>query len=210
VKGAARNTIILAALIGGGCSEDAAKVKVDPGIEQTRSFKSFPVYYAGEEVAGLPLTSVHREPVTAPPRTPVAPKLRRKRGQVMSFDFAYGSCSVAGGEGGCSLPLSIQVWPACARYPALYDWGPFAGPTPRKTRIRGVPAAYFEGGYRLEIQTGASTIVIFGNRKRMRAAVAALQGLNVDVGPDEKLPPPVPGALDGSLPCARQSGFAAA
>jgi len=99
------------------------------------------------------------------------------------------------------LPLSIQVWPACARYPALYGQGP-GSPVPKKTRIRGVPAAYFEGGYRLEIQTVASTIVIFGGRSRMRAAVAALEGLNVNVGPGQKLPPPVRGALDGSLPCA--------
>ena len=75
------------------------------------------------------------------------------------------------------------------------------GPVPRKTRIRGVPAAYFEGGYRLEIQTGESTVVIFGSRSRIRAAIAALEGLNVGIGPGQDLPPPAPGALDGSLPC---------
>jgi hypothetical protein len=176
------------------------KLKSNSSLEEARTYKRFPVYYAGDEVAGLSLSAVNRDPVTAPPGTPTAPKIRRAGG-ASSFEFDYGSCVIPpGNEGSCSLPLSIQVWPACARYPALYGGG--LSPIPKKTRIRGVPAAYFEGGYRLEIQTGASTIVIFGKRARMRAAVAALEGLNVSVAPGQKLPPPVPGALDGSLPCA--------
>lgn len=192
--------LVLAALGAGGCKGQPVKLKSNSSLDEARVYKKFPVYYAGDKVAGLPLTSVSRNPVTAPPGTPVAPKLRRA-GSVSSFDFTYGSCVIPPGtEGSCSLPLSIQVYPACARYPALYG-GRFS-PVPKKTRIRGVPAAYFEGGYRLEIQTGAATIVIFGGRSRMRAAVAALEGLNVHVRPGQKLPPPVPGALDGSLPCA--------
>jgi hypothetical protein len=58
-----------------------------------------------------------------------------------------------------------------------------------------------EGGYRLEIQTGASTVVIFGRRDRMQKAVDALEGLNVPVEAGAPLPSPVPGALDGTLPC---------
>ena len=201
MRNAALLTIIVATLAA-GCQEHPAKPTPKPkgnsSLDEARAFTAFPVYYAGEKVAGLSLTSVNREPVTAPPGTPVAPKLQQA-GDVSSFDFSYGTCLVPA----CSLPLSIQIWPACARYPALYSTNPLgAGPVPRKTSIRGVPAAYFEGGYRLEIQTGASTIVIFGARSRMRAAVAALEGLNTAVDPGQKLPPPAPGALDGSLPCA--------
>ena len=201
MRSAALITVILASLGGVGCKGQPVKLKSNSSLEEARRYQRFPVYYAGDKVAGLPLTSVNRDPVTAPAGTPVAPKLRRA-GNVNSFDFTYGSCVIpSGGEGSCSLPLSIQVYPACARYPALYGSGP-GSPVPKKTHIRGVPAAYFEGGYRLEIQTGASTIVIFGGRSRMRAAVAALEGLNVEVRPGQDLPPPVPGALDGSLPCA--------
>jgi hypothetical protein len=204
MRNAALITILLA-ILGGGCGgqqpmKQPVKLKGNSSLEEARAFRAFPVYYAGETVAGFPLTAVNREPVTAPPGTPVAPKLRRA-GDVSSFDFAYGSCSMPSAGKGCSLPLSIQVWPACARYPALYNSNGFGGPVPKKTRIRGVPAAYFEGGYRLEIQTGASTIVIFGARSRMRAAVAALEALNMNVGPGQRLPPPPPGALDGSLAC---------
>jgi hypothetical protein len=52
-------------------------------------------------------------------------------------------------------------------------------PTADETTVRGVPAAYFEGGNRLEIQTGTSTVVIFANHP---ATVAdALRGVNNDV-----------------------------
>jgi len=203
MKRVALIAIVLAAL-GAGCNEQPAKLKLNSNtsLDELRAYQRFPIYYAGGEVAGLPLTAMHREAVTAPPGTPVAPKLRA--GNVSSFDFTYGSCSIPAQGESCSLPLDIQIWPACARYPALYNSNGPGLPVlvPKKTHIRGVPAAYFEGGYRLEIQTGASTIVIFGGRSRMRAAVAALEGLNVDVRPGQKLPPPAPGALDGSLPCA--------
>src|SRR5688572_21640374 len=175
MKSGALIASVFAALGAGGCEEQPVKLKSSASVDQARTFERFPVYYAGEEVAGLPLTAVNRDPVTAPPGTPTAPKIQQAGG-TSSFDFAYGSCVIPSGSTSCSLPLSIQVWPACARYPALYGQGP-GSPIPSKTRIRGVPAAYFEGGYRLEIQTGASTIVIFANRSRMRAAVAALEGL---------------------------------
>jgi hypothetical protein len=196
-------TTALVALCLVGCGEATAErdsgrqLEGNFSVEGARGLEGFPVYYAGASVAGLPLTSVERSPITAPPGTSVAKKLRAEA-DISSVDFFYGSCIGAEGEG-CNIPLVIQVWPACARYPALY--GGLGSPVPSKATIRGVPAAYFEGGYRLEIQSGASTIVIFGRRDRMQTAVEALRGLNVDVKPGEPLPPPVPGALDGTLPC---------
>jgi len=179
-------------------ASDQLLLKSNYSVEQARHFRDFPLYYAGAEVGGLPLSSVNRTPVTAPPRTPVAKKLGGA-GRRYSVDFTYGSCPIASAEEGCSLPLSIQVWPACARYLALYD-GPLS-PKPRRTKVRGAPAAYFEGGYRLEVQTGEATIVIFGRKDRMRQAVEALSGLNTNVRRGERLPAPAPGALDGSLGC---------
>ena len=179
-------------------SSDQLPLKSNYSVEQARSFREFPLYYAGSEVAGLPLSSVNRALVTAPTGTPVATKLRASARR-HTVDFTYGSCSLASAEEGCNIPLTIQVWPACARYLALYD-GPLS-PKPQRTRVRGAPGAYFEGGYRLEIQTGATTIVIFGRKGRMRQAVAALSGLNTNVRSGERLPAPAPGALDGSLDC---------
>lgn len=73
------------------------------------------------------------------------------------------------------------------------------------TRVRGTTAAFFEGGSRLEIQTGTTTVVIFAFSKRKALAVAEnLRGLNVPVSVGDRLPPPAPGAVEGTLPCGTQ------
>jgi hypothetical protein len=70
--------------------------------------------------------------------------------------------------------------------------------------VRGVPAAYYEDGRRLEIQTGTSTVVIFGRKQAEVVTVAdALRGRNVPVRARDNLPAPAAGALDGSLRCGR-------
>jgi hypothetical protein len=196
----------LTAILAGGCNEhpvkpksNELKLKSNYSVEQARTFHGFALYYAGNEVAGLPLTAVSREPVTAPPGTAVAKKLRGTR-HVSSFDFIYGSCVIPKEPEVCNLPLDIQLWPACARFPALYNGS--LSPVPKPTRIRGVPAAYFGGGNLIEIQTGDATIMIFGRRRLTREAVNALEGLNVRVAAGDKLPPPVRGALDGTLACS--------
>jgi hypothetical protein len=81
-------------------------------------------------------------------------------------------------------------------------YGGGMSPEPRMTRVRGTTAAFFEGGTRLEIQTGTTTVVIFAFSKRKALAVAeSLRGVNVPVSVCDRLPPPAPGALEGSLPC---------
>jgi hypothetical protein len=68
--------------------------------------------------------------------------------------------------------------------------------------VRGVPAATFEDGQRLEIQTGKSTVVIFGDSPEfVRALASALRGLNNGVPAAAALPQPANGALDGTLAC---------
>ena len=96
------------------------------------------------------------------------------------------------------------VWPACVRNPAVYarNRSPVA-PRPVPSTIRGVPAAGFEEGRRLEIQTGMSTVVVFGPTPQFARALAAeLRGLNVAVERGAPLPPPAPGVVNESLSCA--------
>jgi len=51
-------------------------------------------------------------------------------------------------------------------------------PLPRESvTVRGVPAAYFENGLRLELYTGKATVMIFGpERAQIQRAAAALRG----------------------------------
>jgi hypothetical protein len=118
------------------------------------------------------------------------------------IDYMYGTCSIpvttVNGQpevdGGCTSPLEIQVWPACIRNLGLY-------PGVATTTVRGVPAAYFED--RLELQTGNSTVVIFGASPQAEAAAAAsLRGVNKLVQVTADLPAPTTGALTGTLACS--------
>jgi len=159
-------------------------------VSEARSYVGFPVYYPGESIDGHPLSAVSRDP------------LGSMRKNQESIEFMYGTCEIsAGQEGGCSLPVSVSNEPACSRNLSMYSGG--MSPTPRMTRVRGTTAAFFEGGSRLEIQTGTTTVVIFAFSKRDALAVAEnLRGLNVPVSARDRLPPPPPGAVEGTLPCS--------
>ena len=96
----------------------------------------------------------------------------------------------------------MQVWPACLRNRSLY--GDREAYT--RTHVRGVPAAAFgSDSDMLEVYTGSVTIVIFGSDATGRLRVAqALKPVNPLAGhprPNGDLPPPVPGALAGTLKC---------
>jgi hypothetical protein len=145
-----------------------------------KAFSKFPLYDTGDSMGGLPLTGVQSD----------------QNPDVVTF--VYGDCMLPEGEGGCAPPVSIQIWNACNRNPTSYTQD-MLSPIGDKTAIRGVPAAYFEGGNRLEIQTGRSTVVIFADSP---APVArALRGVNNSVSADVDLPAPAQGAMNGTLKC---------
>ena len=119
-----------------------APLESNYSVDEAQDFTQFPIYYAGESVNGYPLTAVERD--TNPT-------------QVISF--LYGDCtppvdSDGHYDGGCGLPVEVQVWPACFRNPGLYG-GPGSS---TKTTVRGVPAAFYEGGNRLEMTASAARL----------------------------------------------------
>jgi hypothetical protein len=120
---------------------------------------------------------------------------------------AYGDCKVQS-DSGCAPPIEVQTFPACERNLASYSADPSGAPLPhRSLAIRGAPAAAFDEGTRLEIYTGTSTIVIFGDSpKLVREAAAAVRPLGG--GRLAQLAPAASGALHGKLSCARQGGGA--
>ena len=112
----------------------------------------------------------------------------------------FGTCEyLREQKSGCSLPVSVSNEPACSRNLAMYSGS--LSPKPVVTRVRGTTAAFFEGGSRLEIETGTTTVVIFAFSKRKALSVARnLRGLNVPISASDPLPPPAKGALDGTVP----------
>lgn len=157
-----------------GTGRAGAPIRGNFSLEEARAVTGLDLYYAGESIAGLTLTAVERRSDSA-----------------TYVSFLYGDCT-AGDHYGCALPLEIQVWPSCTRTLALYDpTDPFA-PAPEETRVRGAPAAALDDGRQLELETGSSTVVIFGeSRALVNRAATALRGVNNDLRPGDPLRPPV-------------------
>jgi hypothetical protein len=186
-------TALIAALAGGlfwathseSGTPHLAPIQSNYSVEKAKAFTRFPIYYAGDSVTGYALTAVEHDSHPAE-----------------AISFLYGDCtppmdSKGHYDGGCALPVEVQVWTACFRNPSLY--GGQGSPTPNETTVRGVPAAYYEGGRRLEIQTGTSTVVIFADSPATIAA--ALRGVNNSVPTEVDLPAPAAGAMTGDLKC---------
>jgi hypothetical protein len=155
------------------------------GGASSRPLDGLPALYsAGEEVDGLALTAVLRRDDTA-----------------SYVSFVYGDC-VPAGDTGCAPPAEVQVWPACRRSLALYRGQALSRPPIEPASVRGAPAAFLDGGARLELQTGAATVVVFaGSRGRLHRIAGALRAVDGSVPAGAPFPPPTPGALEGELPC---------
>jgi len=147
-----------------------------------QSSDDFPVYFLGESFEGLELTEA------PPPGRGLA-------------SFVYGSCDPTG-DTGCAPPLEVQVWPACRRNPSSYELAPGVPMPRREDTVRGVPAAFYEDGLRLELSTGSVTVVIFGEHEQIVRAAQALRGFNSSQVHEADLPPPAPGAVEGTLACS--------
>jgi hypothetical protein len=198
-------SVITLAIAGGSESEtgfDQANSDLTPASLQ--EFTRYPVYTLGSEFDGEPLTAINHRVGSPESRAPV-------RADYVSLK--YGSCEPTS-DSGCAAPLEMQTWPACRRNRAMYLLAPDidgsgpakAIPYPREdVTVRGVPAAVFDNGSRLELYTGDVTIVLFGSqRNQLFAAAAAIQGANeavAGVDPGESLSLPVAGALTGHVAC---------
>jgi len=146
-------------------------------------FDDHPLYFAGDRVEGHQLVAVLRRSDTAE-----------------FVSFVYGDCAPAD-DMGCAPPIEIQIWPACRRYLALYGSSP-ADQVMERSSVRGVPAAVFDDGTRLELQTGRSTIVVFADTRARLARIAlSLRSLDARVARGDALPAPATGALEGGLGC---------
>lgn len=194
---------VLAAGQGEGPQGD---VRVEFSRDDVAQFAEFELYWLGDSFAGWDLNRIQREKRDLPPD--VAEQIERQ-GQVPAgpdyVSTIYGTCDTSQGEGRCAPPLQIQVWDACNRNLSMYPDDMHL----RELTVRGVPAATFGRG-RLELYTGAVTVVIFAPNEEMamRAAdtLRPANGLARQESNDD-LPTPAAGALAGDLaPCDASEG----
>jgi hypothetical protein len=161
---AAVPTVVIALLTAGG--SDPAPAPDAATVRAAQDAAAFPIFWAGESVAGLPLTGVVRD-----------------GGQV---SVQYGSCTPAGGEGGCTPPVTLQTTSICARNPLILDLRPRSS-----SRVRGVPARDYGDYLSLEIDT--SNVTVFARPEHRQPVLAALQPARVTApapAPGAELPPP--------------------
>jgi hypothetical protein len=179
--------------------ESASSASIDRPVNSDEiaalaAFDEFPLYFLGDSFQGLPLVEIQRVVGTPRPNRPVTSNYML---------FVYGTCEVApGSDTGCPVPLTVHVWPACERNPSVYEIGP-GEPYPREqTSLRGVPAALFDEGTRLELYTGTVTIVLTSLDAGLLSKTAeALVPANAIASAQKSLPSPAQAALQGRLDC---------
>jgi hypothetical protein len=170
-----------AGLVLAGATGSAAPARAIP-FELDGLRTQDPIFFAGDRTEGNPLEAV---------------LWRSDSAEYVSF--VYGDCVPQSGAG-CAPPIEIQVWPACRRHLGLYESS--HGPDLDRVTVRGVPAAVLDGGTRLELQTGRSTIVVFADScQRLSRIAKDLRSVDSRIASGAPLPPPAPGAVDGQLAC---------
>ena len=174
------------------CAHAAAAA---PSFGEVEAFDAYRVYHAGPEVSGLLLEGISESGEREVPR--LGDRSAR-------WDFGYGDCTPPPSEGGCNLPLDVQNWSTCLRYPRMYSYRLHI------FRFRGTRAAWVPTAGGLEIYTGRTTVVIFGyTRSLIMAAARQLREVGRQEAP-ALLPPPARGSMRGKLHCQqdrRQEGF---
>jgi len=168
MRGWCRNALLLATIVAVGCSagnvvprervssEEIEAIRDDPGP---------PMYYAGSTVFGLPLTGAFGWSSAA-----------------REAFFAYGTCELPEGEGGCPVPVQIQHFRFDPAQWRLAE-GCFGLPS-----LRGVPTARHDG---LVLFTDSIVVKVYArDEAEERRVVKELRGLNTDLAKGEQLPPP--------------------
>ncbi len=186
-------TLLLAWLSGlclialSGCAEDAAREDA-ADLAEVKKFKGYPVYYAGEELLGRPITEVIGGEEQVNPREQVR-------------FLIYGDCVIPPGRDGGCAPFQIHNYSTCTRWASQLEDAPigFGRRTPLRP-FRGAKARYLRAEQSVEIFTGRTTITIGGGDLKMHKA-ALRQLREVHQAKPSRLPPPVPRSLSGKLPC---------
>jgi hypothetical protein len=156
--------LIIIALLTAGGSDPPPPPPDASTVRAAQAAAAFPLYWAGEAVAGLPLTSVVRT-----------------GGQIT---VQYGSCVPSGDEPSCALPIQIQTTSICARNPLILDLRPRSS-----SRVRGVPARDY--GDDLSLEIGTSDVTLFAQSKYRQPVLAALRSArDAAPAPGAELPPP--------------------
>jgi hypothetical protein len=169
-------------------------------LNEARRFSRFDLFYAGQKVLHLRLSSMGCSMAPAVDK-PVLQRPPESFGLTPSWDFTYGTCDAGPGEGGCAPPVDIQENESCWDNLSAY-----AGHPPRLTRLRGVPSTRTydrgDGFGEVELYTRLTTVTIDAPTVAKALRVSeALRGVNLGIDVKSALPAPSKRTLDGRMRC---------
>jgi hypothetical protein len=161
----------------------------------------FTNYYLGQSYESFPLSNTIF--FCAPPYSgSTGPP-----GRDHAIDFVYGICGLPGHGAHCIPQVDVKNAPACDDNYFLFRFArPGSKTIPALTTLRGAPALVIGGSDpRINIYTGDATVTLYGlDANQLQRAVTALRpGPQSSGGAAEgaPLPPPIAGAMNGSLRC---------
>lgn len=108
-------------------------------------------------------------------------------GEYPAKSFSYGDCEQPAGEGGCSVPATIQNWSSCERNPIGLDrlpWRVFL------VRGGGLAAEYERTG--VDVGTGSHTVTVYTNEFELMGAALREVRPQSDPAPQPLAPPVYP------------------
>jgi hypothetical protein len=144
-------------------SDDPAAVapRGNWSVEDAKNFRDFPVFWAGEEHAGVPLEAIIRADYVSA----VRPQFTLVEDSV---SFLYGSCIPSdSGEGGCPNPYQVIVQSACMVPPGFAS----RDHVDTETTVRGAHAEVFTDGH-LILWTQNVAVTIFAPTREETVSVA--------------------------------------
>jgi hypothetical protein len=167
----------------GGCTRTVGEGT--PDIEAARHFDGYPLYWVGERFESWELEHVDV-------------------GNGGFATFSYGTCQLpVPAEGGCAVPLQIQIQPLCAHLDVVAR-----APIWKQRRVRGAPVGTID-----------SAPVLFSTRVQVKVyrgqhsdpglpmrALRALRSVNrvaPIISADDPIPPAPRAVLSGSTPCSQ-------
>ena len=162
---------LAAAALLAGCTSHPPPPLGPRDLGSPRSFRLFPIYWAGLRFEGIPLTQVDRG---------------RDYNATLGMRVYYGSCLHSNPlvAGSCTLPLEINT----TDYRTHANIG--VGENVRTT-TRGVPAVIYDHGDSIELYSGKVAIDVFAdNPSRAFRAAQAMRPINWHGTSNDPLPRP--------------------
>ncbi len=156
----------------------------DPDIEAARTFRGFPLYWVGE---------------------------RFEKWDLEHFDvssggfagFSYGTCELEiGEEGGCPVPLQIQIQPLCTHLDVVARaqiW--------KRREVRGAPVGTIDSApvlftSRVQIKVYRGQGSDPGLPMRALRALRSVNEVEPTIDADDPIPPAPRSVLSGAVPCS--------